>query len=305
VSGDVGFGSAGDGSGAGSSFAHLAEDQDSSTIVGDWSIYAASGGAAFSGAYIGLTPDGALDAVVAAATDHIFDAGVVGDAASRFFSQGDGSFHWGDGTTLPSIKLAFNELWGGLYLLDDSSTGLVVGDPAGRSTVLNENGLSFTLDDALGESNQPFYWSVEGEANPRLAISKSGALHWGDGATATDVSLWRGLADTTPFQALNSALYVTPSAAAGAADPTLAGPYVAIFSDGSLFSEDDSTGEYAGLTPDGQVQLTHFINLQQKIADPTAQAGAALVYLRDNGAGKGQVCARFPTGAVQVLAMEP
>jgi hypothetical protein len=34
-------------------------------------------------------------------------------------------------------------------------------------------------------------------------------------------------------------------------------------------------------------------------------ANAARLYARDNGSGKTQICVRFPTGAVQVLATEP
>ena len=40
--------------------------------------------------------------------------------------------------------------------------------------------------------------------------------------------------------------------------------------------------------------------------DPAAPAaGGALLYARDNGAGKTQLCVRFALGAIQVLATEP
>ena len=40
--------------------------------------------------------------------------------------------------------------------------------------------------------------------------------------------------------------------------------------------------------------------------DPAAPAAnGATLYCRDNGSGKTQLCVRFPTGAVQVLATEP
>ena len=39
---------------------------------------------------------------------------------------------------------------------------------------------------------------------------------------------------------------------------------------------------------------------------PAAPIGAtARFFARDNGSGKMQICVRFPTGAVQVLATEP
>ena len=43
-----------------------------------------------------------------------------------------------------------------------------------------------------------------------------------------------------------------------------------------------------------------------EITDPAAPAAdRARLFVRDNGAGKTQLCVRFPTGAVQVLATEP
>ena len=43
-----------------------------------------------------------------------------------------------------------------------------------------------------------------------------------------------------------------------------------------------------------------------EVADPTAPAtNKARIFLRDDGAGKTQVCVRFATGAVQVIATEP
>lgn len=44
----------------------------------------------------------------------------------------------------------------------------------------------------------------------------------------------------------------------------------------------------------------------QEIADPAAPAANhGVLYFRDNGSGKTQLVARFPTGAVQVVATEP
>jgi hypothetical protein len=40
--------------------------------------------------------------------------------------------------------------------------------------------------------------------------------------------------------------------------------------------------------------------------DPAAPAANnGIVYTRDNGSGKTQLCVRFATGAVQVIATEP
>jgi hypothetical protein len=46
--------------------------------------------------------------------------------------------------------------------------------------------------------------------------------------------------------------------------------------------------------------------LSEMTADPAAPAANKVrIFSRDNGAGKTQICALFPTGAVQVLATEP
>jgi hypothetical protein len=43
-----------------------------------------------------------------------------------------------------------------------------------------------------------------------------------------------------------------------------------------------------------------------EIADPAApDANVGRLFVRDNGSGKTQLCVRFPTGAVQVVATQP
>lgn len=56
--------------------------------------------------------------------------------------------------------------------------------------------------------------------------------------------------------------------------------------------------------PDGVKVVGHISGAE--IADPAAPAAnTGILYFRDNGAGKTQLVARFPTGAVQVIATEP
>ena len=40
-------------------------------------------------------------------------------------------------------------------------------------------------------------------------------------------------------------------------------------------------------------------------APPAPAANQVVIFARDNGSGKTQLCARFATGAVQVIATEP
>lgn len=57
--------------------------------------------------------------------------------------------------------------------------------------------------------------------------------------------------------------------------------------------------------PDGLV-AHRYTQYNEASADPAAPAANnAIVYTRDNGAGKTQLCVRFATGAVQVIATQP
>jgi len=56
---------------------------------------------------------------------------------------------------------------------------------------------------------------------------------------------------------------------------------------------------------DGSIVFTQFLE-GPEISDPVAPAAnSGRLYFRDNGSGKTQLVARFPTGAVQVIATEP
>lgn len=66
-------------------------------------------------------------------------------------------------------------------------------------------------------------------------------------------------------------------------------------------------GQTAAADPDDDcIYLDGFVGFMREIADPAAPAANdARVYIKDNGAGKTQLCVRFNTGAVQVLATQP
>jgi hypothetical protein len=49
-----------------------------------------------------------------------------------------------------------------------------------------------------------------------------------------------------------------------------------------------------------------FVQFREQSTDPAAApADGARLFAKDNGAGKTQICVRFATGAVQVIATEP
>lgn len=70
-----------------------------------------------------------------------------------------------------------------------------------------------------------------------------------------------------------------------------------------------TTGKLVNLRQDGTevfvVDAGGRVKMREQ-TDPTAPAAnEAVVYVRDNGGGKSQLCVRFATGAVQVIATEP
>ena len=54
----------------------------------------------------------------------------------------------------------------------------------------------------------------------------------------------------------------------------------------------------------GPVDVFGTLRLTEAVA-PAAPVGGLKLFARDNGTGKTQLCVRFPTGAVQVIATEP
>ena len=55
-----------------------------------------------------------------------------------------------------------------------------------------------------------------------------------------------------------------------------------------------------------QVQIMdRHIEIKEMADPPAPAANAARLFVRDNGSSKTQLCVRFATGAVQVIATEP
>lgn len=56
----------------------------------------------------------------------------------------------------------------------------------------------------------------------------------------------------------------------------------------------------------GAMHTQQGVLFSERSSDPSAPAtNFGMLYMKDNGAGKTQLCVRFPTGAVQVLSTEP
>lgn len=102
---------------------------------------------------------------------------------------------------------------------------------------------------------------------------------------------------------------ITASSVSGATLSTSTASYILTdFADDDLvitghteFSGSGTASSYS----DAMVLRRSFQTAEQGSAPPTPAANHGVMYFRDNGAGKTQLVALFPTGAVQVIATEP
>lgn len=107
------------------------------------------------------------------------------------------------------------------------------------------------------------------DTNDRLILRTDGDIRWGDGTAAPDVRLFRQSADllrTVDSVQVDTFFNLGAATAAG----------------------------------------TTYMQMFEQTADPAAgAANTGRLFVKDNGAGKTQLCVRFNTGVVQVIATEP
>ena len=66
-----------------------------------------------------------------------------------------------------------------------------------------------------------------------------------------------------------------------------------------------ATGAAGATGPAGSASITTTLACPVLISDPAAPATGWLLYCKDAGSGKAALMVRFPTGAVQQIAVEP
>lgn len=162
------------------------------------------------------------------------------------------------------------------------------------------------------------------DAEPTFRVKGDGDLEWGaGGASAPDVNLYRSGVDTLrtddTFVVVGElrANGIRPDNSGSAGLWTSAGTLLLLAGSGIQFGSSSDVNLYRSAdnrlkTDDSfsvggniDVNVGGWIDLLE-IADPAAPASNhGVLYVRDNGSGKTQLCARFPTGAVQVIATEP
>jgi hypothetical protein len=149
---------------------------------------------------------------------------------------------------------------------DPSGTALFKIDAAG----LLSAGPLATFGQTLGAGADAVAVQRSSQTYPRAVINTDGRYFGGSGSATPDVSFGRGGSNLfTVGLVASNALEISTAALAGA-----------------------GTGAFLGLW-----------ELSGDASAPAANG--ARLYLKDNGSGKTQLCARFNSGAVQVLATEP
>lgn len=147
-------------------------------------------------------------------------------------------------------------------------------------TIIDQTGIHASVRQFGGVHYEGF---IDGDTYPKFRIHSNG-----DGGGWTQYELGPG-GDTNDTDIRIRRVSATELAIIIGNPPT----HVVSFTPGATFL----TGN--------MVMQNGFISLQERADPGAAGANQAWLFARDNGAGKTQVCVRFPSGAVQVLATEP
>lgn len=174
-------------------------------------------------------------------------------------------------------------------------------------------------------SNLVLRSSATGDTVHRFTQLADGSMSWGSGTATRDTNLFRvGVTalktDGIFYAGSNIGATGTVYGANGAPAQTLLGAVGPSSASGVVFGSANDTNLYRSAadtlkTDDNFIALSFdvvgangagWMQYVEQTSDPAApSADRAKVFARDNGSGKTQLCVRFPTGAVQVIATEP
>jgi hypothetical protein len=243
-------------------------------------------------------------------------------------SSGGGFFTWY--TNVSSVVAERMRLSGAgrLELATQGNTGglLIGGDVAlYRSAADRLETLDQVQSLRTAAGDPAFSASVLGDAIGRFLVFADGRSEWGDGTNSRDVALYRGAANQLY---LEDRLHVIRGAIGDVSYSTIVTGDTtsrwSMLADGKMRwgpgNATDDTVLYRESTDvlrtDDQFNAARiylfatagdgFLGLREQSSDPVAPAANdARVFCKDNGAGKTQLCVRFNTGAVVVIATEP
>jgi len=164
-----------------------------------------------------------------------------------------------------------------------------------------------------GTSNGVFGQSSTGTGVLALATSANGSSAFGlfarsDSANAAAIGA-RSSADRTAVLAMSGSGTFPPSKAKTAVygyanqDNTAKGVWGDTISGHAIHGTAGPSG-YAGYFA-GKVFTTKWYEMKEITPPPAPSGNKGRLFMRDNGSGKTQLCVRFNTGAIQVLATQP
>lgn len=208
---------------------------------------------------------------------------------------------------------------GAPYRPGDYTALLPWGYAGDASTKNGWHSIHLTEADATAEDAPYLHFGLAPAENNAVGIG--GTMDAGTWELYVDDDWWRleGLSQGTTDML---GVYLTANGAADAVGMTLQGPeyqtlditadldHVALdmFTLGAQAYLDvqDDGDVYLRLDCSGTGSAAAWVQLNESAADPPAPSGNRVrVFAKDNGAGKTQLCARFATGAVQVVATQP
>jgi hypothetical protein len=177
---------------------------------------------------------------------------------------------------------------GAVFNLTRSGNTITISAPAGGSVVIT--GQSFTTLSVAGGS-----FIVDGSGNLIVGgtalVTGAVTCQQGVALSSGNLSVQGGNASVNGSLSVGGGHFTVDasgnvSTSANASLSSLTGP-------GNILPLMDSLGNAAAL------------QLLERGSDPTAPAGNnAILYLRDNGSGKSQLCIQFPTGSPIAIATE-
>lgn len=173
------------------------------------------------------------------------------------------------------------------------------GDVVGKTVTITQDAatdVALTILADAAASNATVFKIVNPNSVDVLRIRENGAV-----LLTQAVDIKDAVADTNPRTTWAKASIKFGAGGASALDTTISR------SGAGALEADETTFAVSNVGKTIALELNRdgFIRLQE-IADPAAPVtNRAVLYIKDNGAGKTQLAVRFATGAVQILATEP
>jgi hypothetical protein len=250
-------------------------------------------------------------------------ASAIGRASPARATDGD-TIHVGDSLTAASSTTLTNSTTGLAVFSANSTSGF--GIYGSSSSTYGVVGISSSSDGVHGVSTSSS--GVRGQSDSATGvrgISSSGTGVLGDGGTGFGV-----VANSSGTNAIDA--YTSDPTSAGVHAGSAGGSEVVGYS-GAAVGPKSKTGVYGSATQDnfargvtgetttgvgvygiattgyggyfaGKVYTTKWYEMTEITAPPAPGLNRARLFLKDNGLGKTQLCVRFNTGAVAVLATQ-